>query len=158
MVNHQGHLVTPAGQRVLDVNLRPMVLAPDAATTLNPDGTLLQNGQPVAQLRLARIDDLQQLTKAGHNAFTFHGPDTPPVADDTRLQVGALESSAANPITTLIQVTDATKAAHRQRQPHQVPRHPHGRCHQHPRPRRVTIVRSAEGTVKSRNCTVAARD
>ena len=96
---------------MLDVNLRPMVLAPDAATTLNPDGTLLQNGQPVAQLRLARIDDLQQLTKAGHNAFTFHGPNTPPVADDVHLQVGALESSAVNPITTLIQVTDATKAA-----------------------------------------------
>ena len=71
----------------------------------------MQNGQPVDQLRIAHINDVERLTKAGHNAFTYHGPEAPPLAVDARLETGALESSGTNAITTLMNVTSAAKAA-----------------------------------------------
>ena len=89
----------------------PSPSTPAAPATLNPDGEVVQNNQPVAHLRIARIDDVQQLEKIGNNAFAYRGPDAPPVAADPRLQPGALENSATDPITTLMHVTSAAKTA-----------------------------------------------
>ena len=110
MRNEAGELVTAAGARVLDVNDDPIVLAADATARIDPAGRVLQNGQPVAQLQVAEVNDPQQLEKRGTNLFAFDGPDPRQILDNPRVHAGFIEGSGVNPITALMRMIAATKS------------------------------------------------
>ena len=108
--NHAGELVNANGNRVLDVNDNPIVL-PEGDVRIDPAGRVLQDGELAAQLQVAQVDDLAQLQKRGQNLFSFRGQDPRQLADNPAIEVGVLENSGVDPITSLMQLIAATKAA-----------------------------------------------
>ncbi len=75
MVNGEGFLVTATGHRVLDAADQPIPVAPNSAITLTASGQVQQDGNTVAQLQVAGVDDPAQLQKSGANLFAFVGGD-----------------------------------------------------------------------------------
>ncbi|MEM9883378.1 MAG: flagellar hook-basal body complex protein [Planctomycetota bacterium] len=106
-----GYLVTAAGHRVLGGNDQPIQLAPGVPVMLTPDGRLQQNGNDAATLAVATVNDTTQLKKTGANLFAFAGDDPRTKTSIPDLRVGALESSATNPISTMMAVMASGKAA-----------------------------------------------
>lgn len=108
--NEAGELVTASGAQVLDVNDAPIVLAGDATARIDPAGRVLQNGDPVAELQVAQVNDPQQLEKRGMNLFAYDGPDPRQILDTPNVRAGFVESSGVNPITALMRMIAATKS------------------------------------------------
>jgi flagellar basal-body rod protein FlgF len=106
-----GTLVTQAGHRVLDINDQPITLPVDGEAKIGSDGQVCVAGQGVAHLQVARVADLSRLHKAGQNLFAFNDADSRTLDPVPDLRAGALESSAADPIKTLVDMIDSTKAA-----------------------------------------------
>lgn len=109
--NAAGELVTFAGQRVLDADDEPIVLADDAAVHIDPAGQLIQAGEVVARLQVAAVDASAELIKQGKNLYAYTGSDPRRILDNPAVEAGAVESSGVDPITTLMQLVAATKAA-----------------------------------------------
>ncbi|MEM7681713.1 MAG: flagellar hook basal-body protein [Planctomycetota bacterium] len=113
MVDQAGLLTTTAGHRVLGEDDRPIAIDPQAgAVAVDDQGRLLQNGQEVARLGVARVDNPgSTLRPAGDNTFAFLTDDPRALADGFELAPGHIEASGANPITTLMQVVSSSKSA-----------------------------------------------
>lgn len=106
-----GTLVTQAGQPVLDPDDNPIVLPDGAAVAISRTGELVSGDRTIAQLQVARVGDLSVLKKAGQNLLAFEGADPRQIDQEPDVQGGALEASGSNPVTTLIDLINATKAA-----------------------------------------------
>ncbi len=106
-----GTLVQPSGKPVLDDNDQVIVIDDGAPFTISDAGEVIQNGQAVAQIQVARIADTAVLRKQGQNLFAFEGKDPRQAVDTPRLETGAVEASGADPIHTLMRLTAASKAA-----------------------------------------------
>lgn len=108
--NGQGELVMPDGHRVLDVDDQPIVVPGDAPVTIDPVGRVIQHGEEIARLQVARIEEPGRLTKQGGNRFAFAGSDPRQVLDNPTVQPGFVESSGVDPITALMNLIASTKA------------------------------------------------
>ena len=110
-VSGDGFLVTATGHRVLDAADQPIALAPDTAVTLTPTGQVQQDGNTLAQLQVAAVDNPQALTKTGANLFQFAGNDPRTRVEAPQLRVGALEASGTDAIKTMMNIMASGKAA-----------------------------------------------
>ena len=106
-----GTLIQPNGHAVLDPNDRPIIIDDSAPFTISDSGEVIQNGEAVAQVQVANIADTSVLHKEGENLFGFGQNDPRQIIETPRLETQAVETSAANPIHTLMRLTAASKAA-----------------------------------------------
>jgi flagellar basal-body rod protein FlgF len=108
----QGQLATIEGFQVLGSNGQPIRL-PDGNFVVNPDGTILVNGQSAGQLGIQTFrDPTQDLVRDENNKFVAVGQ--PVASTGVSVQQGVLEMSNVNPselMTDMVTVTRAYEAA-----------------------------------------------
>lgn len=113
-LNSRGELVTiTEGHNVLDDAGRPIRIQPGATVRINGDGTITQDGEPVARLQLARVADTRQLRKVGHNLYAasaaaIQTSDHSNAAGE--IVQGHIEASAVDPIRAVMAVQNAASA------------------------------------------------
>jgi flagellar basal body rod protein FlgG len=89
-----GTLVTSEGYAVRLAGGKPVQAQSTLPLDVAPDGTLLQQGQPLGKLELVDFRDPAMLAKRGNNYYRTTDPAAVPVAaDDLTVQQGKLESS-----------------------------------------------------------------
>jgi flagellar basal-body rod protein FlgF len=89
-----GSLRTEQGFSVLDAGGQPIRLDPERPVETNADGTILQEGQPVARIGLVRFADPQGLEKvAGVYFRAAGGRGAPTEANGAEVRQGSLESA-----------------------------------------------------------------
>jgi flagellar basal body rod protein FlgG len=112
-VGAAGQLVTAAGEHVvLGDDDAPIAVSPEAAVSIDGAGRVIQDGEVVGRLQVARVADSGNLVKHGQNLLAVTGKQDPrePVADAT-VRPGFREGSGVDPIKALMQLIQATKAA-----------------------------------------------
>ncbi len=110
-LNGAGELVTQSGQHVLDASDQPIVITGNGKASIGTGGQVLVDGETIAQLQIARVADLQRLTKRGQGLFAFDGPDPRQAVESPRVNPGYVEASGVDPIMTMMKIVAATKAA-----------------------------------------------
>ena len=111
-LNAEGELIQVAsGHRVLDTSDRPITLKPGVPATIDDAGRIMQDGASVGRLQVVSVADPDHLVKQGDNLLRMpDGTDTRQPVESPRLRSGYEEASAVDPIRTLMQVIEATKA------------------------------------------------
>ncbi len=101
-----GTLQTAAeGLPVLDAQNRPIVLASDAQVSISADGTLMQDGQPVARLAVVTVSDAGNLRKEGNGLFAADSQTLKTLrAAPGRVVQGHTEDSSVDPVEALMRV------------------------------------------------------
>ncbi len=109
----QGRLVSATtGFPVLDPSGRPITLRSDAPVDIQSNGTIKQGGEPVGQIRLVDIGNRSRLGKLGLGMFSIPAEDVGALRPATgQIEQHFVEGSAVDPITALMQMTDASRAA-----------------------------------------------
>ncbi len=112
LVSDGGELVTHHGDVVLDEKGKPIDVPDGLAVSFLPHGDVLAGDVPTGQrIGVFEPADLTALEKAGGNRFALkRATDLEPIAGPV-LRPETREASAADPITTLMQLIAATKAA-----------------------------------------------
>jgi flagellar basal-body rod protein FlgG len=106
-----GRLTTSSGAL-----LQPPVTLPVGVTandlTINPDGTLVAGGKPIARMALVSVAAPSKLDDAGAGVFTTNAASGPPrlAGTDTRLAQGALESSNVDIGDAMVDLMDAQRS------------------------------------------------
>ncbi|MEM9752644.1 MAG: flagellar hook-basal body protein [Planctomycetota bacterium] len=112
MVNNDGLLVTPSGHPVLDARGRTIELPADTKTRIGTHGWITDDaGNRLAQVGVVTVSDTNMLKKAGGNRFVLAGPADVNTVAAPQVLGGKLEGSAVDPISALMNVINATKAA-----------------------------------------------
>jgi flagellar basal-body rod protein FlgF len=116
-LNTNGELIAPgSGTRVLSNAGQPIVVPPEAQqVVIGRDGAItaaLQDGSmtSLGKLALVRPASLQQLQKVGNSLYTANG-DVSPAGSDLSVRQGYLEASGVNPVTEMINMIQASRAA-----------------------------------------------
>ncbi len=116
-INSDGTLVTAAdGLPVLDAQGQRIHLAPDAKVVIASDGTISQDGAPVARLGLVDVPDRSQLHKEGSSLFAA-SPATMARRFDvggsggTQVRQSYIEESGVDPIKAMLAVSGAASDA-----------------------------------------------
>jgi flagellar basal body rod protein FlgG len=108
----RGRLVSATtGMPVMDVANRPIVVADDGPVQIEPGGIVRQRGQIVAQIQLTDVGDKTRLGKLGHGMYVAPADllaNRHPARG--QIQQRYKESSAVDPILTLMAITDAQKS------------------------------------------------
>ncbi|KGM89972.1 flagellar basal-body rod protein FlgF [Roseovarius mucosus DSM 17069] len=105
----QGDLVTPDGFRVLDVGGAPVFIPPDATNIgLSPDGTLSDNGRPLAQIGLVRPVDGFAMVREDGVMFRADGEIEP--VEEGRIHQGFLEGANVDPIGQVARMIEVQRA------------------------------------------------
>lgn len=107
----EGELVMSSnGHRVLDDKGSSITIAANANVSIEGTGEIVQNGETIARLNITGVNDLGRLVKQGQNLFrvTGNGESTEP--DSRVVNPGHVEGSGVDPIATLMNVINATKA------------------------------------------------
>jgi flagellar basal-body rod protein FlgF len=110
-VNNEGLLVQAAsGHPVLSTGGGVIRVSPDARIDVRSDGAVLQNGVPVARLRVAEPPDTGVLTKFGHGLFSM--PAGVALRDAGGLvRQGYIEGSGVDAVKAMMGVTSAGRSA-----------------------------------------------
>lgn len=111
--NDQGQIVTVAGNHaVLDADDSPIFIDGQQPVHVDDAGNLKQNGQVIATLGVATVTDPNALRKEQNNLLRIDGDDSLRQPSALRgMRSGYIETSAVDPIQSLMQVIGATKAA-----------------------------------------------
>ncbi|MCC7144906.1 MAG: flagellar hook basal-body protein [Phycisphaeraceae bacterium] len=111
-MNADGELIQMvSGARVLDENDQPIHLNTERPARIDRAGRLIQDGEPVGKVQIARVEDPQTLTKLGQNLLGFaDGQDTRAQDGEATIRPGYQEASGVEPVQTLMSLVDATKA------------------------------------------------
>ncbi|MBV9119513.1 MAG: flagellar hook-basal body protein [Chloroflexi bacterium] len=117
-LNANGELVTNQGYRVLGVGGGPIVLpqeaaAPGADVKVAANGAITLNNQVVGQLQIVTFANPIALDKPGNTLFAQNvrsGPPTPANVADYAIQDHALELSNVDPVRSMAQMLDVTRA------------------------------------------------
>jgi flagellar basal-body rod protein FlgF len=105
----QGDLVTPDGFRVLDAGGAPVFIPPDATGIgLSPDGTLSDNGRPLAQIGLVRPVDSFDMVREDGVMFRADGGFEP--VEEGRVLQGFLEGANVDPIGQVARMIEVQRA------------------------------------------------
>ena len=105
----QGDLVTPYGFRVLDAGGAPVFIPPDATNIgLSPDGTLSDNGRPLAQIGLVRPVDGFAMVREDGVMFRADGEIEP--VEEGRIHQGFLEGANVDPIGQVARMIEVQRA------------------------------------------------
>lgn len=108
----EGELVMVAGggrARVLDTQGQPIVIdSRGGPVSIQPDGTIQQDGAVIAQIGVAHFADRSQLTKLGENLYQNFGP--PPTVAESQVRSGFVERSTVDPVVGLAQLIEVSRA------------------------------------------------
>ncbi|WP_417726553.1 flagellar hook-basal body complex protein [Roseovarius sp.] len=105
----QGDLVTPDGFRVLDAGGAPVFVPPDAkGIGLSPDGTLSENGRPLAQIGLVRPVDRLDITR--EDGVMFRTDSGFEQVEEGRVLQGFLEGANVDPISQIARMIEVQRA------------------------------------------------
>jgi len=112
-LNDRGELVmATTGMQVLDRNDQPIRIRPGARVRIDAGGRVFQNETEAAQLQVVAVPDRSSLRKTGENLFMFDGAaQTSRQVASVRLEQGAIEASAVDPIMALNELIGASKTA-----------------------------------------------
>ena len=108
--NDANELITQSGHKVLDTSDRPIVLTGNGKARINGNAQVTVAGETIAQLQVARVADLDRLSKRGEGQFVFDGRDPRTAVDAPNVRPGFVEASGVDPIMTMMQIVAATKA------------------------------------------------
>lgn len=107
-LNKNGYLVTKDGDYVLGTNGR-IRLDPNTETTINKDGSIVQDGRTVGRLRITDFQDYDYLVKYGETYFeTVEGFRTK--AADAEVFSGYLEASNVQVVSEMVDMINITRA------------------------------------------------
>jgi flagellar basal body rod protein FlgG len=104
-------LIDSAGDTVLSDSGSPIVLQSDTVkVTVNPDGSVLQNGGPVGRVGVVNFSDTSGLTPIAGGMFVSSGASqAQPVAKPSVMQ-GFLESSNVAPLKEMVNLVLISRA------------------------------------------------
>lgn len=106
--NEAGEMVTPDGQRLLDIGGAPIFVPPDAVDlTIAKDGTIAAGGQPVGQVGIVVPTDPFTLSRRASGLFAADAVE--PATDAVVLQ-GYVEKSNVSPISELARMIEIQHA------------------------------------------------
>ena len=108
-LNPNGEITTPDGQgRLLDDNGAPITITGPVEVSKN--GTICRSGTDdvVARVGLVRVDNPAKLEKTGENMFSLH--EATITGSDVKMESGALEGSAVEPVNEMVAMIEATRA------------------------------------------------
>lgn len=107
-----GRLVRAAdGAQVLDPSDSPIKLNPRLTVQIDTDGTIRQDGAAVARIALWGVNDPASLLREGNGLLRTEAPITETRREATgTMRQGYTESSGVNPISALMEVTNASRA------------------------------------------------
>jgi len=110
--SNDGHLITMAGgHKVLDDRDHPIEVPDGGQVAIDSDGRITVNGDEVATIQVTGVNDTDKLLKSGQNLFRWNGGQDPRAAmQNVSVKQGFVESSGVDPITTLMDLINATKA------------------------------------------------
>lgn len=103
-----GQIVTPDGFRLLDDGGAPVQVPPGTALSVARDGTVSADGEPVAQLGLAVIEDPADLRRQSGTLHEATGPTRP--AEGFVILQGFLEDSNVSPIAEMARMIAVQRA------------------------------------------------
>ncbi|WP_333816093.1 flagellar hook-basal body complex protein [Tabrizicola sp.] len=104
----EGELVTPDGNRLLDIGGAPIFIPPDAkGVAMSADGTLSAGGQPIAQIGVWQPAD--PLALRHQSGTLFDGGAVEPAEGATILQ-GMLEDSNVEPVSEIARMIEVQRA------------------------------------------------
>lgn len=105
----EGDLVTNDGYRVLDSGGAPVFVPPDAtALGISPDGTLSNDGKPVAQVGLVQPVDQTGLIREDGVMFRSDAGHEP--AEGGRILQGFLEGANVDPVSQIARMIEIQRA------------------------------------------------
>jgi len=110
MVDRTGKLVLAngKGQPVLDVKGKPIQLSLSASTEIGTDGTITQDGKPVARLGVFNVPDRLKLVKQGGGLLAYSDPNQL-TASSATLQSKFVERSNVDPATELANLMESQR-------------------------------------------------
>lgn len=111
-VNDEGELVTSQGRPVLNPQDQPIQIDTESeAINITQDGMIVNNeNQLQGQINIADVENRQGLEQVGDNLYRLGENEEiidPP--DDTKLQQGALEGSAVNPVEQMVKMVEVSR-------------------------------------------------
>lgn len=110
-VSHDGVLVTPSGEAVLDDGGAPILIPPEALPlVVAQDGTITGQDGPVARVAIVRPADGASVRAAGAAFLTDQAPE--PLAE-ARVRQGALEGSNVEAVSEIARMIEVTRAYER---------------------------------------------
>ena len=109
LVSPQGQLVTAAGDAVVGTG-GVITIPRGAAVTISPDGTLTANGAIAGKLKLAEFKASADPQSMGANLYTVRPSDIIP-SISSQVRQGMLEGSNVNPVSSVIELIGAQRAA-----------------------------------------------
>lgn len=112
-VDPEGRLVTEAGHAVQGEGGEIILDPARGQASVAGDGTITQDGQPVAQLKLVRFDALAALSKGGDGLYRNASNAIAMDAADARVRQGMLEGSNVNPILEVTHLIEISRAYER---------------------------------------------
>ncbi|MFX0542059.1 flagellar hook-basal body complex protein [Roseovarius sp. S4756] len=108
-VSAEGDMVTNDGYRVLDAGGAPVFIPPDAtALSVSPDGTISDDGRPLAQIGLVTPLDRVGLTREDGVMFRSGAGYEP--AENGRILQGFLEGANVDPISQMARMIEIQRA------------------------------------------------
>jgi flagellar basal-body rod protein FlgF len=100
-----GALTTSDGFPVLDQNGQPVQTQSQAPIEVQADGSLMQDGQSIGQLKIVDFQDRSLLQKMGNSYFVLSDPRAKPIpATDTTVQQGKVEGSNVAPAESAVRL------------------------------------------------------
>lgn len=107
-VSAKGQLVTASGDAVMGDKGALQMLPGTVA--ISPDGTISTNGAVIGKLKLVKFSPDTTLTSAG-NTYYSASANSAKTDTDSNVQQGALESSNVNPVSSMVELITAQRAA-----------------------------------------------
>ncbi|MGE5609350.1 MAG: flagellar hook-basal body protein [Bacillota bacterium] len=109
LIGRDGYLaMASGGQHVLDSAGKPIPLDPNLQASINQDGTITQNGQPVGRIGVYGVPEGTQLTKRGRSMLA--GPDAKQLqALPGNLRSEFVERANVESSTELVALLDAQR-------------------------------------------------
>lgn len=110
-INNQGHLVqASSGLGILDESGTPLRLnaSSPGKLAIGADGTVTQGGISAGKIALVVPADTRSLKKEGHSLYSIQGGSTTPAGG--KLVQRALEKSGVDPVTAMLEISDADRA------------------------------------------------
>ena len=108
-INAQGQLVTQGGDAVIGTG--GIITVPRGATvTVSPDGTISANGAIAGKLKLVEFSATADPQSLGASYYTVPAKDIV-TASTSQVRQGMLEGSNVNPVSSVIELINAQRAA-----------------------------------------------
>lgn len=108
-VNVQGYLVTQDGDYVLGTDGNPIQIDPNAETTIDTAGRVIQNDAVVANISVVDVEDYNYLKKYGENLFDLVEGGTL-TQSTAAVEQGCLEQSNVQVVKEMVEMINVTRA------------------------------------------------